>query len=309
MQPLQTGARVAVATGIEIGSREDVVTSDLPPRELLLANLPLVRELVRFFCRRRRLDGTEIEEVESFVWLRLVEDDYAILRRWRRRSSLRTYLTVVVHNLVRDYCDVVWGKWRPSAAARQLGPLAEALEEQLYRDGSTFEEACAVLASRHGVSRAALEALYEQLPHRRSPPRLQPLGQGDLAVPSPAPNPEEEALRGAEEAAIGEVVSARLRHLPARDRLLLRLRFREGLSVAEIARGLGTTRKRLDRRLGKLLASLRGDLQRAGFGSRDVGHILEHHPNLQFGFEPGDGDVAEEGLSEEAEDAEERKNG
>jgi len=281
------------------------VTSDLPPRELLLANLPLVRELVGFFCRRRRLDGAETEEVEAFVRLRLIEDDYAILRQWGRLSSLRTYLTVVVQNLVRDYCDGVWGRWRPSAAARRLGTLAKALETQLYREGSTFEEACAVLASRHGVSRAALAALREQLPYRWSSRRLQSLGEGDSALPSPAPNPEEEALRRAEEAAISEVVSARLRQLPACDRILLRLRFREGLSLAQIAGGLGTTRKRLDRRVGKLLVSLRGDLQRAAFRRRDVGQILQHSPNLRFGFAPEDGDIAD-GDAEDAKDRQRR---
>ena len=285
------------------------MTSELPPRELLLANLPLVRELVRFYCRRHRLDGAVTEEVEAFVRLRLVEDDYAILRQWGRLSSLRTYLTVVVQRLVHDYCDDAWGRWRPSAAARRLGPLAVALEEQLYREGLTFEEACAVLVSRYGVSRAAVVALHEQLPHRRSPPRLQTLGAGENAAPSPAPNPEEEALRRAEEEAIGEVVSASLRRLAAHDRLLLRLRFQEGLSLAEIARGLGVTRKRLDRRLGKVLASLHGDLQRAGFDRCDVAQILQHRPNLQFGFEPEDWDPAEEGSSAEAKKTKDRETG
>jgi RNA polymerase sigma factor (sigma-70 family) len=281
------------------------VTSDLPPRELLLANLPLVRELVTFFGRRRRLDNAEIEEAESFVRLRLIEDDYAIVRQWRGDSSFRTYLTVVVQRRVHDYCDGAWGRrWRASARARRLGPLAVELEALLYRDGSSFEEACAVLASRHGVSRASLEALREKLPTRRNSPRLQTLGEREDKAPSPAPNPEEEALRRAEEEAVGEVVSASLRRLAARDRLLLRLRFRAGLSLAEIARGLGVTRKRLERRLGKILASLLDDVERAGFDRFDVGQILQHRPNLQFGFEPEDGDA-----DEEAEDAEDRDEG
>src|SRR4029453_14108130 len=45
--------------------------------------------------------------------LRLVEDDYDVLRRFQARSSLPTYVTVVIQRLFLDYRNRLWGKWRP----------------------------------------------------------------------------------------------------------------------------------------------------------------------------------------------------
>src|SRR6185503_19815484 len=143
-------SRAQGAGGLQ-GPRMGAASSDLSPRELLLANLSLLRDLVAFLARRYRLDAERSEELESFVRLRLVEDDYAILRSWRQHSTLKTYLTVVVQRLFHDYCNQLWGKWRASAAALRLGPVAEALEELLYHEGLTFAEACQVIGARGGV--------------------------------------------------------------------------------------------------------------------------------------------------------------
>ena len=52
--------------------------------------------IVSFIGRRRRLAAHELEEFAAHVNLKLIEDDYAVFRKFEGRSSLRTYLTVVV---------------------------------------------------------------------------------------------------------------------------------------------------------------------------------------------------------------------
>jgi len=260
------------------------VSSDLSPRELLLANLSLLRELVGFLARRYRLNAEQCEELESFIRLRLVEDDYEILRRWRQHSTLKTYLTVVVQRLFHDYCNQLWGKWRASAAALRLGPVAEALEELLYREGLTFPEACQVLAARGGVGPGELTRLYEKLPPRPGRPRTQPIGADEVAEPAPAPTPEEAALQRADEEEVTRVVAASLRRLRAQDRVLLRLHFGDGLSVADAARGMRLPQKALYKRLTGVLKAIRRDLRDAGVDRHDVARLLQRGPTLDFGL-------------------------
>src|SRR5215208_5464467 len=51
-----------------------------------------------------------------------------VRRRFERRSSLPTYVTVVIQRLFLDYRNRLWGKWRPSSDAKRLGPTAMLLE-------------------------------------------------------------------------------------------------------------------------------------------------------------------------------------
>ncbi|HXT23069.1 MAG TPA: hypothetical protein VN923_20135 [Thermoanaerobaculia bacterium] len=260
------------------------MSSDLSPRELLLGNLTLLRELVGFIARRYRLNAEQCDELESFIRLRLVEDDYLILRQWRKHSTLKTYLTVVVQRLFHDYCNQLWGKWRASAAALRLGPIAAALEELLYREGLTFPEACQVLGSRRGASLPELTRLRDQLPPRPGRPRAESLGAEDVPEPAGSPTPEEVALQRSDEEAVTQAVGASLRRLRAQDRLLLRLHFGDGLSVAEVARTLTVPQKALYKRLSGVLKSVRRDLRAAGLERHDVSRLLQRGPTLDFGL-------------------------
>jgi RNA polymerase sigma factor for flagellar operon FliA len=258
------------------------------PRELLLANLDLLRELVRSQARRHGLSDEDRDELESYVRLRLVEHDYAILRRFEGRSTLRTYLTIVIQRLFLDYGNRNWGKWRTSAQARRMGPLAEALEALLYRRGLGFDDACEALLSDPGwgkPTRRQLSEIAEALPHR---PQRRPTGSLAAATsdePDQAPDPERAALRRDMAATVGTALAAAFRRQRARDRLILRLRFVEGLSVPEIARTLAVPAKPLYKRIETLLAALRVDLRAAGVGAGDVTVLLSSSPELDL---PGD---------------------
>src|SRR6266498_466689 len=138
--------------------------------ELLTANLAVIERAVAFACRRHRFDPSDCEELSSIVMLRLVEDDYAILRAYEHRSSFATFISIVVQRLALDYRIHTWGKWHASAEAKRLGPLAVELEQLLHRDGRALDDALAILSPKHdGVTRQSLAALSERLPPR--PPR------------------------------------------------------------------------------------------------------------------------------------------
>src|SRR5229473_2829543 len=153
--------------------------------QLFLSELALIERVIGWVCARRCLRGADAEDFASTVKLRLIENDYEILGRFEGRSSLKTYLTAVINRLYIDYQTQRFGKWRPSAEARRLGPVALRLEALLYRDGLTFEEARGVLQTDFQVAESR-EALYEL---SLKLPRRSPRGTGsstDQEPPTPA---------------------------------------------------------------------------------------------------------------------------
>ena len=150
-------------------------------RELLERELPTVERLVAAVCRRHGLEGDDADTFASWLRFRLIDNDYAILRKFEGRSSLRTYLTAVVANLHRDHRIQRWGKWRPCAVARRMGGVAVLLDTYLNRDGHPLDEAIERILLRPGVEEDArdLRAMASRLP-RRARRRFVDVESGDV---------------------------------------------------------------------------------------------------------------------------------
>jgi DNA-directed RNA polymerase specialized sigma24 family protein len=135
---------------------------------LFLFQLSVIERVISFVSSRHHLPGSDADDFGSHVKLKLIENDYAILKKFEGRSNLRTYLTVVIQRLFLDYRIMAWGKWRPSAEAKRFGEIAILLERLTHRDGYGFEEACELMQTNHQItmSRPDLEAIAARLPHR-----------------------------------------------------------------------------------------------------------------------------------------------
>jgi RNA polymerase sigma factor for flagellar operon FliA len=248
-------------------SREEV-----PERQkaeaFFLANLEWIERSAASLCRRYGLGGAEAEDVCSWVKLKLIEDDYAPLRKFRGDSSIRTYLVVVVAALFRDYRAGHWGRWRPSAAAVRAGPLAMRLEMLVYRDRLTLGEAARTLRQSRQTELAdgELARMLAQLPVR-GPLRPYEVGEAPLEGVSTDASADEGVATGEAEHARGTVLAALnrvLMALPREDRLILRLHYWQGLSVADVSRALGLPQKPLYRRIEAGLKQLRRGLLAEG---------------------------------------------
>src|SRR6185436_5001763 len=146
------------------------------PDQLFLAHLAHIERAATYFCRRSGFSREETEDCVSSVKQKLIEDDYAIIRKFQGKSIFKTYLTVVIRRLFLDYLDHLWGRrWRPSAEAERLGPLAIQLEGLLHRDGLSFDQACQTLRTNHHVEASPQELadLAARLPHRAPPRRME----------------------------------------------------------------------------------------------------------------------------------------
>jgi RNA polymerase sigma factor (sigma-70 family) len=244
------------------------------PEETYLQHLRMIERIAAYVARRHRLEAAEAEEFVQEVRVRLLDDDYAIIRKFEGRSTFSTYLTTVISRLFSQWRVEQWGKWRPSAEARRLGEKAITLERLLSRDGYSLAEAIRVLttpgSSPYTVEE--LEAIYARLPARN--PR--PVFVSDDVVPDVVavePDPYDRmeagdrarALRGAI-AKIDDFINT----MDVEDRLILQMRFWDSRRVPDIARTLHLDQKKLYKRLERLFLLLRRELETAGVSPADM---------------------------------------
>ena len=248
-------------------------------QRLLLDHLDLVDQIVRTTGRRRHLSATEREDFASFVRLRLVEDDYAILRKFQNRSTLWTYLAAVIERMSLDFCAEKWGRWRPSAMAERLGPIAVTLERLVTRDSHTIEEAMEIVRTNHGVGKgyAELRRIWDQLPVRV---RTSEVGEEAAATVSGSDTSEitvEESDRQKNIERLQRALAAAFEQIAAQDRVVIALRFDQDLSMVEIAKLTGSSVPTLHRRLDKSVKQLRLALTSEGFDPREIAELIGHH--------------------------------
>jgi RNA polymerase sigma factor (sigma-70 family) len=240
---------------------------------LFVENLRLIDDTIRLVCRRLHCSPEEREDFSSQSRLKLIEDDYAVLRKYGGRCSLRTFLVTVIRHQLYDYRRQRWGTWRPSAEARRLGPAAVELDTLLHRDRVAREEAVERLhgSARFAETRDELRRLADLLP-----PHYPRIVEGESALEDlaePRAGADRDLLaeeRVATVRAARAALAASLAELGDEDRVVLRLRFQDGLKVPRIAQILGTDAKALYRRCDRLLEQLRGILERRGVAGSAV---------------------------------------
>ena len=88
--------------------------SAMQPSEVLQTNLRLIEGIVERVCRRAHVYGADAEDFAATVKLKLVEDDYAVLRNHQGRSSLATYLRIIIERWFADETIRDHGRWHPS---------------------------------------------------------------------------------------------------------------------------------------------------------------------------------------------------
>lgn len=244
-------------------------------RALLETHLSLIQRKLYRLSWRSGLPACDAEEFRSWALFRLVSDNYRILGRWQGRSSFSTFLTVVLVNLMRDYRTHVWGKWRPCAASRRGGKEYVLLEQLLVRDGLTEGEAVERLCTQHGISLAPaeLERMASALPRRHERRRVGEEELSKIPIDGQVESRLEEEERARAANRLQELLVPLLQSLPAEDRLLLKLHFFDGLSMAAISRLLRRPQRELYSARDRCLKKIRRALTEAGMGvdqSREI---------------------------------------
>jgi RNA polymerase sigma factor (sigma-70 family) len=243
-----------------------------------------VLQVVRLFER----DADRVDDCFVFTCERLRRDDLRRLRRFRAAgtASFATWLRAVVRNLCLDWRRARFGRPRLPRAIARLPRLDQEVFRALYHRGLSENETIHALRPVcPGISRARLD---ESLTRIRATldarqnwsllvrrPRTESLsgatderaGPETIDLPDPRPGPADEAELCDALAAVRAVLARRL----PRERLLVRLRYEQELSVEEISRlpGLGSPAA-IEQALAEALESLHAELAAAGAHSLSV---------------------------------------
>ncbi len=248
-------------------------------------------ELINRLAGRRFPGSALAEEAALFVLNRLAADDWRRLRAFTGESTLATYIAALSFRLLEDFARARFGRSTPPLWVRRLGGIWLTLFRLLCLERFTPDEAVALVHQQQAgdprqIERAAYQLLGE-IPscgeHRGDAP-----GGGaetDLRVGDEADCPEQEqrlterereqlfatlgrvvfdeAVADSGSRLLARVVAANIELAP-RERLLLKLCFRDGVAVTEAGRMLGWNRFQVHGRLRRLLERLRRELARVG---------------------------------------------
>ncbi|HEX2120853.1 MAG TPA: sigma-70 family RNA polymerase sigma factor [Thermoanaerobaculia bacterium] len=261
----------------------------MTPEEIYLQELSTIERIASFVARRNHANQDEVDEFTQEVCVRLFDDDYAIIRKFRDRSSISTYLTTVISHLFHHWRIAQWGKWRPSAEAMRLGPKAVVVERLLTRENYSLDETVKILTTRSDspYTLGEIEAIYLRLRPRH--PRLKiisddPSAEG-IGVEPEAEGRVERRDRERTARTAAEVIDQLTPSIKQLDLLILQMRFGHALTVPEIARRLHLDQKKVYKRLDQLRKILQKRLEAAGVRSADVATLLERgDQELRFGF-------------------------
>jgi RNA polymerase sigma factor for flagellar operon FliA len=246
------------------------------PEAVFLEQLPYLEDLVASCCRRSGFGPEEAEDFRSWVRIRLLEDDYAVLRKFRGESKITTYLSVVVNHLLLDYRARLWGKFRPSAKARRLGQAAVELERLLYHDRMDLRQAIDRLCNEleYDFSEEEVRELAGQLPRRERRTIVGEQALEQLEGSDRVGRRLDDEERERTQTKVSEVLTVALDALSAQDVLILKMNFGDGMSLADVASALRLEQRPLYRRRRRCLRALRDALEEERLEWSEVRELL-----------------------------------
>jgi RNA polymerase sigma factor (sigma-70 family) len=244
--------------GEDAGMGEDTVTELIERlasgaagsawKEFLDCYSPLIRHVVR-----RHQDHFEHgTECFDYVCGALSDDHFRRLRSFRPEgpARFRTWLTAVVSNLCRDWRRTQWGRDRPFQAISRLPPLDQEIYQHVFVEGMSRADCLESLAPRFpGLTKETVAQISARLFSLLTPQQRWQLSSraqfahrpatgatGEVDDPtsrsaSPEPGPDDLVAELQERQRVREALSM----LPPEQRLLLRLRYEQDLTLAEVA--------------------------------------------------------------------------
>jgi RNA polymerase sigma factor (sigma-70 family) len=263
--------------------------SSMDAAELLRTNVAAVDRAVQRACRKAGVAGADADDFASEVKLALLEDEGRILRGYRGDSSLATFLAVVVQNLLFDSRSRTFGRWRPTAEARRMGETAVLLERLVHRDGRSLDAVLPIVRDLDpGITREGAAAILARLPARAIRARETDFEAVDPETYASDERADERVLTAEAKRVSGEtsrIMRETLQRMPLEDRMIVRLRFVSGMSIADISRMMRLPQRPLYRRIESALEQLRRALTKAGVDARTVAELIgSSSAEMDFGF-------------------------
>jgi len=215
-----------------------------------------------------------------FVCARLADKGYRRLRTFRPdgRARFSTWLRAVVRNLCLDWHRSQFGRWQMFRFMASRSALDQEIFRAAFQRGASVHDIWGDLSQKgFNLSYSEVERRVAELRNLMSARQLWLLTTTRVAVESldsdreespalevadPSPDPERVAILRETQAALAKA----LPRIDANDRLLLRLRYLEGLGLLQVARLVGLKdAQTADRRIREAIEHLREKLGSEAF--------------------------------------------
>src|SRR5260370_14240064 len=229
--------------------------------------------------RRVECDSDFVPDCFQFVCERLSANSLSRLRKFRPHGPavFSTWLRAVVRNLCLDWRRKRFGRPRFFKSISRLSVFDQEVFRHLYERRVSFDETFQSLRlTFHDITHARLAESSAQIEKeltmkqprlldarlsrqaRQTSATLRETEAGHANIPDAAPNPEAQALLGER----ARDLKRPLGRLPQRERLLIRLRLEQELTLEQAAKllDLGNA-QRVERLIKPVLAKLRADLE------------------------------------------------
>ena len=212
-------------------------------------------------------DNEERSECFLFVCEKLIENQFRRLRKFRLdgNASFTTWLRVVVRRLSIDWHRRRVGRYRPFESIRRLTVLEHEIYQCVYEQGLDVEGTFLLLRSRFPtLSRQNIQDGLDRVEGSLDSRQRFLAGLRRVSAPYLEADAESVAdVRADPEALLTEaeqraLLTEALERLSVGDRLLIRLRFEQELTLKEIARLTGAVGPQsVHRRIRSILLGLR----------------------------------------------------
>jgi len=219
-------------------------------------------------------DTDKASDCFQFVCEQLIKNRFRRLRQFKVGGAAKfsTWLRAVVRNLCVDWHRKETGRPRPFKSIAKLSAFDQRVFQLLYERGVTIEEGLRLLIPSfpHTTEEAVAESkqrietgltqqqrwLLNTHAARSQEALFTDLAEVQANVPDPRSNPEAEAILNERR----RNLLRKLNGLTHEDRLLVRLRFEQELTLDQIAKllDLGIA-QRVDRQLKQVLSKLRDE--------------------------------------------------
>lgn len=233
----------------------------------------------------------EALELANKVLDKLREKDYKILKQFKGKAKLSTYITAVISNQAVDMVRRKKGRGREKERAKKIGPLGERIYELVFAAGMDVPAAFSELRSKFSFSGSMeeVEAIAAKIRGKRLPAAGVPSWQGnrvvkegvrnmetgELIIADRHSNPEDITIEAQRLQKLKEVTDSIISQLKGEERLILRMRFpvsedEKPKDIEQIAGLLGISRKAVYNRLSRVLAKCRDNITRIGVKFDDL---------------------------------------
>lgn len=239
-------------------------------------NSDAIEAVLRSICRVKRLGPDDAEEFASWTRLKLLENDCAVLAKFKGLSAFKTFLGTVVANKYLDWqIEEKRNKFRNSAPAKRAGRVGTELERLVLRDKIEYEQAAQLLVSR-GIARSIAECdeVWAGLKRQGGRVHVNVDDVDEFAV-APEPDPVDDRERRRIAAKMLAALQRAMAELPASDNVIFRLKYWDNVKVSDIARTQGIEQKPLYRRYEQILDQLKKSMVVQGVTEAEVRQVFD----------------------------------